>query len=342
MSAVQPPAADVPTLEQIQDNAARLAPYIVRTPVQPWSVERVPSALVPDFEVQLKLELWQHGGTFKTRGALSNMLGLTAEERLRGVTAMSAGNHAVAVAYAANRLGVPAKLVMQQTANPARRAAALSFGAEILIAADGPSGFALAEDIAAREGRRFIHPFDGKGVALGSGSLGLEWLAQCPDIEAIVVPVGGGGLAGGLSHAVRLAKPACEIYGVEPAGANVMQRSFQAGSAQRFERFSTIADSLAPPMTLELPYRLCRDNLSDLVTVDDDEICRALALLFASMQLAVEPAAATALAGVLGPLRKRLRGRKVAAIVCGTIIDPPTYLALLERGTAALASAVSK
>lgn len=284
--------------------------------------------------VALKLELFQHTGSFKVRGALTTMLRFSPEVRDRGVTAVSAGNHAAAVAFAARRLDTSAKVVMPATANPARVALCRRLGAEVVLVENVHQAFALAERIEHEEGRTFVHPFEGEPVALGTGTLGLELLGQARDLEAVVVPVGGGGLAAGLSAAIKQVESRVEVYGVEPMGADSMSRSFAAGSPQPAGPITTIADSLAPPYSLPYSFGLCRRFLDDLVRVDDDALCESLYLMFRGVKLAVEPAGAAAAAALFGPLRERLAGKRVALIVCGSNIDPANYATYLARGAA--------
>jgi threonine dehydratase len=324
----------VPTLAEMRAAAARLAPHIVPTAIQSWPAREFEERLGPQAQLVLKLELFQRTGTFKLRGATLNILALSAPERERGVTAVSAGNHAIAVACAAQRLGVSAKIVVLATANPLRIAAAKAYAAEIVIAPDGRTGFALAEEICRTEGRTFIHPFDGRNVLLGTSGVGLEFLDAAPDLEAVVVAVGGGGLIAGVAAAVKQLKPSCRVYGVEPAGADVMSRSFGASAPLAMDRIDTIADSLAPPMTTQATYDVCRRFVDDIVTVSDDSICAALALLFREAKLAVEPAAAAAIAAVLGPLAARLRGQHTGVVICGANIDSDSFYRYLKRGEA--------
>lgn len=324
-------AAAIPALADIEATAALIAPHINRTPVCCWRGREIDAAVPAGTTIYLKLELFQQAGSFKVRGVLSNLLALTDEQRARGVTAMSAGNHAVAVAWGARRMGISAKVVMLATANPARIAAARALDAEIIVAPDGTAGFSLAERIAAEEGRAFIHPFDGYRTALGTATLGLELTEQVPDLDAVFVAIGGGGLAGGVARAVKLLNPRCQIFGVEPEGAASMHKSFLSGSAQRLEQVQTIADSLAPPMTLPYSYSLCRDHVDHLITVSDDAICRAMALLFREMKLAVEPAGAASTAGLLYCFPAELRGRRVGVIICGSNIDIGTFSMLVRR-----------
>jgi threonine dehydratase len=313
------------TLAQIRDTSRLIGPYIVPTPVYSWRGPEISRLLAAGTEAIVKLELLQHTGTFKVRGALSQMLRLPSEDLRSGVTAVSAGNHAIAVAYVASILGVSAKVVMVKTANPARLAAARSHGAEILLAEDGATAFAKAEELVTREGRVFVHPFEGPNVTLGTATIGLELLEQGSALDAVLVAVGGGGLASGVATAVKLLHPSCRVYGIEPAGAPGMHRSFAAGRPQKLEKISTIADSLAPPLTLPYSFGVCRERVDELVTVDDDDLRRAMALIFRSLKFAVEPACAAVVAALTGPLRAALAGKRVGLIFCGSNIDLATF-----------------
>ncbi len=321
----------VPTLDQIKDTRRIIGPYINETPVYHWQSDEITRRLGADTQVLLKLELFQRSGTFKARGALSNIVTLSVDEKARGVTAVSAGNHAIAVAYAANALGISAKVVMQNTANPARTAAARAFGAEVVLAEPGAPSFAAADKISTEEGRIFVHPFDGVQTICGAATLGLEMAKQLPDMDALIIAIGGGGLAAGVATALRHLQPDCQIYGVEPVGADIMSRSFAKGSAQTMEGPKTIADSLSPPMTLPFPYMLCKRAIRKIVTLTDDEICKAMALLFHDMKLAVEPAGAAAVAALLGELADELRGKRVGVIICGANIDAEGFGAYIRR-----------
>lgn len=320
-----------PDPAEVRSAAATIAPLINTTPIHEWRGSLLESRTMPGTRTILKLELFQRAGSFKVRGALINMLALTADQRRQGVTAVSAGNHAIAVAYAAAALGINAKVVMQSSANPARVAAARAFGAEVIIGGDGPACFALVDTIVAEEGRSFIHPFEGPGVTMGTATLGLEFCEQVGPLDAVIIPIGGGGLASGVAAMVKALQPACKVYGVEPAGAATMHLSFAAGEPQTIAAVSTIADSLGPPMTLPHSFALCQRHVDDLVMVDDDQIIDAMALLFNEMKLAVEPAAAAATAALVGPLRERIAGQRVGIIVCGTNIDAASHAAFLQR-----------
>lgn len=318
------------TLQEIQEAAAKLANRVVRTPVHRLRGAEIDAALGSNTELHLKLELLQLTGTFKARAALLNVLALSSEERSRGVTAISAGNHAIAVAFAAAAAGISAKVVMIATANPLRVELCRSYGAQIEFAPDAHAGFAMVERIAAEEGRTLIHPFEGRTTALGTATLGLELSEQVQGLEAVIVPIGGGGLCAGVASAVKLVSPGCDVIGVEPFGADSMYRSFAAGEPRSIERVATIADSLGAPYALPISFELCRRNVDELVRVSDDELRAAMRFLLRNAKLAVEPAGAATTAALLGPVRERVRGKRVAAIVCGSNIDEATFAKLIS------------
>jgi threonine dehydratase len=324
----------LPTLPEIEATARQIASFVRETPVWPWRDELIERLLGPGTELLLKLELFQYAGSFKARGAISVMLELDPEARARGVTAVSAGNHAIATAWAAAALATTAKVVMPMTADPFRVARCRALGAEVVLVGDVHAAFALAQRIERDEGRKFVHPFEGPRTALGTATLGRELLGQAPGLDAVIVPVGGGGLAAGLATAIKLIKPECLVIGVEPEGNDVMYRSLRSGHPEKMPEgaYRTIADSLSPPYTLPYSFDLCRRSLDDLVLVSDDALRESLALLFQSAKLAVEPAGAAATAALLGPLRGRLTGKRVGLIVCGTNIAPERYAEHLARG----------
>jgi threonine dehydratase len=281
-------------------------------------------------EFVFKLELFQVTGTFKARGALSAALGLSSEERARGVTAISSGNHAIAVAYAARAVGASARVVMIKTANPARVALARSFGAVVELAEDGPSGFRRVAEIEQTEGRTFIHPFEGPRTVTGTATLGVEYFEQAGPLDAVVVAVGGGGLIAGVATAYKLLSPKTKVFGVEPEGANTMYLSFAAGHPVTLASVSTIADSLAPPMATPYTYEVCKRFVDEIVLVPDQAIREAMGILFRNLKLCVEPAGAAALAAALGPLRQTLKSMKrVGILICGSNIDVPSFSKLV-------------
>lgn len=318
-----------PELAQIRADAANLADAIVQTPMWWWRTDAITASRGP-IGLQLKLELMQATGSFKARGALLAARELDADARARGLVAVSAGNHAIAVSWAARVEGSHAKLVMPRSADPWRVQRCREQGGEVLLVDDVHAAFATAQRIADDEGRTMIHPFEGPTVARGTGTIALEILDALPRLGAIVVPIGGGGLCGGIAAATKQLRPEVAVYGVEPVGADSMHRSFAAGSPQGIDAVRTIADSLGAPHAAPYSFALCRRFVDDLVRIDDDMMIRAMALLYAETKLAVEPAAAAATAAVLGPLAERLAGREVAVLVCGANLAPRRFAELVS------------
>jgi threonine dehydratase len=316
---------EVPALEAVRDLRERLGDLVSTTPVRQWQDVALESLVGAETQVLLKEELFQRTGSFKPRGALAVMLDLAPEALRRGVTAVSAGNHAMAVAYAARVLGTTAKVVMPRNASPFRIEMSRVLGAEVELVDDVHKAFDRVHEIEAAEGRTFVHPFEGPRTALGTATLGLELSRQVADLDAVIVPIGGGGLCAGVAAALKQAQPRCQVFGVEPEGADTMSRSLAAGSPQAIDAVRTIADSLGAPHAAPYSFDLCRRFVDEVVLVDDDALRRAMLLLFRSAKLAVEPAGAAATAALCGPLRDRLRGRRVALIVCGSNIDAPTF-----------------
>jgi threonine dehydratase len=315
-----------PDVSAIRAAAERNRADILVTPIHHWRGTEIRERIGPDTDVILKLELFQHTGSFKARGALTVVNSLDDDTRRRGLTAVSAGNHAIAVAYAAARRKTRAKVVMLSSANPARVARCKQLGAEVLLSpGGGAEAFKLAEKLCADEGLTLVHPFEGPLTTLGTATLGLEFAEQAGPLDAVIVPIGGGGLISGVASAFKAVQPRCRVYGVEPEGADTMHRSFAAGSPQRRDDIATIADSLAAPYSLPYGFGICRQVVDQLVKISDDQIVDAMAVLFREMKLAVEPAGAAATAALLGPLRDELRGRRVGLIVCGSNIDIETF-----------------
>ena len=327
-------SADAETMPQLSLAAIRearnqIGDRLLTTPVQLLSGPAVEAAFAAGTRAFLKLELFQRTGSFKPRGALLNVLALSEAERARGICAISAGNHAIATAYAARCLGTNAKVVMAASANPHRIEQCRLYGAVVELAADVHAGFRRVKEIQETESRAFIHPYEGLRVSLGTGTLGVEFMEQVPDLDAVVVPIGGGGLASGVSTAVKLMRPDCEVFGVEPFGADTMHRSFAAGRPVAIDRVTTIADSLGAPFATPMSYALCRAHIDELVRVTDQELVTAMRFLLEQARLAVEPASAASTAALLGPLRERLAGRRVGLIVSGANIDAPSFARLV-------------
>jgi threonine dehydratase len=310
------PQIDVAAVRRLHD---RLKEWLIATPViRCRNLER---RLGGETSIVAKLEFLQRTGTFKPRGALSVVLGLDHEQRRAGVTAVSAGNHAIATAFAAQAIGTSAKVVMIAAANPVRVERCRHFGAEVVLADDVHRAFELAEEIRATEGRYLVHPYEGMDVIRGTATVGLEICEQVPELDAVIVPIGGGGLCAGIASVIKQLNPRCKVFGVEPEGADTMHRSFAAGSPQGIDRVRTIADSLGAPFALPLSYSLCRENVDQLVMVSDDDLRRAMGVLFEDLKVAVEPACTASTAALAGPLSRIVAGKRVVLVLCGSNID---------------------
>ena len=245
----------------------------------------------------LKAELFQKTGSFKVRGLLNKTLKLTPEERERGVITVSAGNAAGALAWAARDAGVPATVVMAKTAVPAKIAAARAYGAQVELV----EGDLMAAYESIRDERKLtgVHPFDDLDVITGHGSLGLELLEDRPDLDTVLVPVGGGGLISGVALAVKLLKPGIRVIGVEPENADVVSRSLAAGSPQKLPTARSVADGLAAPICGTHNYAVITQYVDQVVRVSEDALIEATKLVMSRTKLALEPAAAAPFAALL-------------------------------------------
>lgn len=316
---------DIPTPDEIKSARQQLGDKVRYTPVWQWKGEEVTRLFGENTEIFLKLELFQYGGSFKPRGALINMMNLDEDERKRGVTAVSAGNHAIAVAFAAKTIGTTAKVVMPKSANRSRIERCKSYGAEVILVDDVHQAFEKVKMIEEKEGRSFIHPFEGPLTALGTATVGFELCEQIADLDAVIVPIGGGGLIAGIAAAVKQMQPECKVYGVEPEGADSMSKSFQSGKPEEIEKVDTIADSLGAPHAAPYSFGLAKKFVDEIVKVSDKQMADTMELMFREMKLALEPAGASATAALRYPLLEKLKGKKVAIIVCGSNIDLQTY-----------------
>ena len=328
------PDLDAPTIEGIRAAQQRLRTLVIETPVRTLEGLAVARRLGAT-QVVLKEELFQRTGSFKPRGALTVMMSLSPEELRRGVVTVSAGNHAMATAYAASTLNSSALVVMPKTADPGRIQSCRDLGATVELTDTIHEAVDRVYEIVRADGRTLVHPFEGPGTALGTATLGLEFMEQARDLDAVIIPIGGGGLCAGVATAVKLLAPRCQVFGVEPVGADTMHRSFAAGSPQSIEAVTTIADSLGAPFAAPYSFALCRRFVDDLVLVDDDALREAMLFLFETSKLAVEPAGAAATAALLGPLRARLDGKRVGVIVCGGNVAPAKFVECLTSALAA-------
>ena len=315
------------TLDHIRQAADRLDGIIHATPLDR---SQTFSALTGS-EVYLKLENLQKTGSFKIRGAYNKIRSLTAAERVRGVIAASAGNHAQGVAYGAAAAGIPSTVVMPEGAPLSKVVATRGYGAEVVLAgAVYDEAFQKAREIQQQSGQTFVHAFNDAAVIAGQGTIGLEILEQLPDVAAIVVPVGGGGLIAGIAAAVKAAAPHVKVYGVQAQGAPAMQLSKQACELRTTLAAVTIADGIAVKVPGDLTFAIIDKYVDDIVVVDDESIAGAILMLLERSKMMVEGAGAVSLAALLHSLLPA-RG-KVAAVISGGNIDINFISRIIERG----------
>jgi threonine dehydratase len=318
------------SLDSIRAARARLLGSVRHTPVLDVS----DAAGRPLF---LKCESHQPGGAFKIRGAMNMLMRLPADAIAGGVITYSSGNHGQAVALAASRRGLPAVVVMPTTAPAIKVAGVRRWGGEVLL--EGRTTVERkqrAEAVAAERGLAVIPPFDHEWIIEGQGTCGLEILEQVPDVDVVVVPVGGGGLAAGVAAAVKLSKPGVAVVGVEPAGAAKMTAALAAGKPVTLDHVGTIADGLMPVRAGDLTFQYISRYVDRIVTVDDDRIARAALWLFTEAKQVVEPSGAASVAAVLwpdpdSPLADT--SKRIVAILSGGNVAPETLAALGQPGT---------
>ncbi len=283
-------------------------------------------------EIFLKLENLQRTGSFKERGALNKLLTLTEAERRRGVIAASAGNHAQGVAFHAAKLGIRAQIVMPEATPLVKVVSTRGFGAEVIL--HGANYDEACEEALRRceqQGLTFIHPFDDPVVISGQGTIGLELLEQVPDLEAVVVPIGGGGLIGGIACAVKERNPRVRVIGVEPENLPSMLRAREAGAPVTIASQATIADGIAVRRAGDNTLPLVMRYVDEIVTVDDEEIASAILMLLEQEKTLAEGAGAAALACLLQG-KTTLSHQRTAVLVCGGNIDVTLLAKIIERG----------
>jgi threonine dehydratase len=310
-------ALNMPSLADIYAAKIRIAPHLWRTPLfSSGTLSRMTSTTL-----RLKAEHLQRTGAFKARGAINAVLQLSSQEQANGVVTFSAGNHGQGLAYAARIVGIKCTVFIAQTAVPSKIDAIRGYGADTRFGVTIHEAFAAMEQFTTETGAIFVSPFAGADLIAGQGTVGLEILEEFPEVEHIVVPIGGGGLISGISVAVKSIRPDVRIIGVEPEGANVMWRSLRAGKPLKLDQIDTIADGLAAPFTTELPLSIVQRFVDDVVIVTDDEILNALRLIVSRSKQLVEPAGAAATAALLTNKAAIPHGANTVAILSGGNID---------------------
>ncbi len=314
-----------PTIDDIRAATKRIEGAVIRTPML---VSRTLSEAI-GAEVWLKFENLQFTAAYKERGALNKLLQLTAEERARGVIAASAGNHAQAVAYHAKRLGIPATIVMPESTPTVKVTQTAGHGAAVVLYGKiVDDAFARARELALENGYVFIHAFDDPQIIAGAGTVGLEMLEDAPDLDTIVVPIGGGGLMSGVSIAARAVKPDIELIGVEAELYPSMKCAIQ--HCQMPLGGDTLAEGIAVKQPGELTSRILAEYADDVMLVSERNLERAVAMLVGIEKTVVEGAGAAGLAAILSD-RERFKGKKVATLLCGGNIDTHLLANVLVR-----------
>ncbi len=320
----------LPTVTDVWRAQEVIRPHVYHTPLLP---SRTISEL-SGAKVLLKAENLQRSGAYKIRGATYKLSRLSSEERARGVIAASAGNHAQGVAIAASALGIPCTIVMPVGAPLAKVTATQGYGATVVLAGETYNdAYARACEIQRETGATYIHAFDDPDIIAGQGTLALEILADCPEVEAIVVGIGGGGLISGIATAVKTLKPDVRIIGVQAAGAPSMRAALDAGKIVTLSDISTVADGIATKAAGAYTFEIVRALVDDVVTVDEEEIVHAVLLLLERCKLLVEGAGAVSVAALLSG-RLALDGKRTVAILSGGNIDMNLIGRFIQHGLA--------
>lgn len=288
--------------------------------------------ICPGSDIYLKTENLQVTGSFKVRGSAYKISQLTDEEKAKGVIACSAGNHAQGVALAATKNGIKSLICLPDGAPISKVEATKGYGADIcLVKGVYDDAYQKALELKEEKGYTFIHPFDDEDVIAGQGTIGLEMLQQLPDVDAVIVPVGGGGLISGVAFAIKSLNPNVKVYGVQASGAPSMQQSLAHGRIERLDTVATIADGIAVKEPGEHTFQYCRDYVDEIVTVTDDEISTAILTLIESQKLIAEGAGAVPLAAALFH-KVPIEGKKVICLVSGGNIDVTILSRVIKRG----------
>lgn len=287
-------------------------------------------------EIHCKLESLQRTGSFKERGARNALLLLSDDERKRGVIAASAGNHALALAWHGAALGSPVTVVMPRYAPLVKQANCRRYGATVILHGESfAEAKTRADEIAAAEGRTYIHGYDDPAIIAGQGTIGLEVLEQTPQVDAIVIPVGGGGLLAGVALAVKQLRPEVQIIGVEPTASQCFAAALERGAPCRVDSQPTLADGLAVSVAGANALELARSRMDKLVMVTEQELALAVVRLMELEKTVVEGAGAASLAGLLNDKLPELRGKRVVLLLCGGNIDLKTLPRLIDTALVA-------
>ena len=286
----------------------------------------------PECEIYLKPENLQYTGSFKLRGAYYKISQLSDEEKSHGVIACSAGNHAQGVALAATKSGISSLICLPENAPLSKVEATKGFGAEVcLVPGVYDDAYNKALELKEKHGYTFVHPFDDENVIAGQGTIGLEILNELDDLDAVIVPIGGGGLIAGIAFAIKSLRPSVKVYGVQAAGAPSMYYSIKDGQIGTLESVSTIADGIAVKRPGDLTYELVSKYVDDIATVTEDEICAAILKLIEKQKMIAEGAGAVSVAAAMFN-KFPIQGKKVVSVISGGNIDVTSLSRVIERG----------
>lgn len=313
------------SISDIQAAKHRIAPYVWRTSL----LSTATLSRMTNTTLRIKTENLQRTGAFKARGAVNAILQLDDAQRARGVITFSAGNHGQGLAYAAQIAGIRCTVFMAENAVPSKVEAIRGYGAEVRFGATIQEAVAMLRQFEADSGAVFVSPFADAPIIAGQGTVGLELLEDFPEVEHVIVPIGGGGLIAGIAVAIKSLRPDVRIVGVEPEGACVMHDSLKAGKPVDARAIDSIADGLCAPFTAPLPFSIVQQCVDDVVLVSDDEIQDALRVVLSRCKLLVEPAGAAATAALLTGKAAVPTGANTVAILSGGNIDLARLKSLL-------------
>lgn len=307
------------------------ARYVLNSIIRRTDLVQAPR-LNPEADIYLKPENLQVTGSFKVRGACYKISQLSKEEKERGVIACSAGNHAQGVALGASHAGVKSLICLPEGAPISKVEATRRFGADIcLVPGVYDDAFQHALKLRDEHGYAFVHPFNDEHVIAGQGTIGLELLEQLPDVQSVIVPIGGGGLASGIAFAIKSLNPAVEVWGVQAAGAPGMYQSMADGHIQCLPNVCTVADGIAVKQPGDLTYEMCRKYLDGIVTVTEDEICAAILAIIEQQKMVVEGAGAVAVAAAMFN-KVPIQGKKTICLLSGGNVDVTILNRVIHRG----------
>jgi threonine dehydratase len=307
------------------------ASYVLKNVIRPTDLIYAPN-INPDCQVYLKTENLQVTGSFKVRGAYYRISQLSEEEKARGVIACSAGNHAQGVALAATKNGIKSLICLPDGAPISKVEATKRYGADVcLVKGVYDDAYQKALELKEEKGYTFIHPFNDEDVIAGQGTIGLELLEQLPDVDAVIVPIGGGGLISGVAYALKSLNPSVKVYGVQAAGAPSMYNSVHHHQIEVLNEVSTIADGIAVKEPGDNTFDLCSKYVDEIVTVTDDEISTAILTLIEQQKLVAEGAGAVSVAAALFN-KLPIQGKKVVCLVSGGNIDVTILSRIINRG----------